>query len=427
MNKNLLITIFYFISVLAFSQKADTLDIISCFNQFKKKYPIVTDKQLYQTVSLLRLKNQNVNWYPSVNFSGQATYQSDVVQLALDPNNPMFKNISMPTAPHDQYKFNIDISQTLYDGGMIKSLKQLERNDLLVSTQQVEVEICRLKNQVSRFYFMVLIFIENEKMINQLLNELGEREKTIKSSLKNGIVLQSDLDIIKAEILKTEQRKQEINLDKISCIRALEVLADTLISDNCVFTLPTSLVNYSDANVRPELTLFDYQLSKMDASIKVSNTIRMPKLYAFGQLGYGKPGLNMLNNKWDSYYLIGANLKWNLWDWQTNSRNKQIITIQKKLIDSRKEEFTKNVSIELDNKLAEIKKYELLLQKDEDLVKIRENISKNALSQYQNGVITATDYLSLLNAENNAKINYAVHTIQFEQSKITYLLTKGIY
>jgi outer membrane protein TolC len=151
----------------------------------------------------------------------------------------------------------------------------------------------------------------------------------------------------------------------------------------------------------------------------------MPKLYAFGQLGYGRPGLNMLNNEFDDFYIVGATLKWNFWDWNKTKREKQVYAIQKSMVTTKRENFTKNLSIDLQNRKAAIQKLEEALKRDADIVTLRSGITQIAQSQLNNGVITTSDYLNELNAETQARINLETHKIQLEQAKVSYLLGMG--
>lgn len=71
-----------------------------------------------------------------------------------------------------------------------------------------------------------------------------------------------------------------------------------------------------------------------------------------------------------------------------------------------------NLQASLDPKKAEISKYENIISKDEQILNNRKEIIRAANSQLENGVITSTDYLTELNAENNAQLNLTLHKVQ---------------
>ena len=79
------------------------------------------------------------------------------------------------------------------------------------------------------------------------------------------------------------------------------------------------------------MQLYDYQINKLDVSKKLSTARIMPRFYAFGQGGYGRPGFNMLSNDFDWFYIFGAKLSWNISGFYQTGREKKIIDLQKKL------------------------------------------------------------------------------------------------
>ena len=169
---------------------------------------------------------------------------------------------------------------------------------------------------------------------------------------------------------------------------------------------------------RPELALFGAQKARLDAAIDLTGKKRMPKVYGFAQLGYGKPGLNMFKTDPADFYIVGAKVSWNIWDWNMNKNEKQILNIQKDVIQNQQETFERNINIAKENELANITKAEMMIKQDEELIKLRERISKYTFSQVENGVKTSTDYINDSNAELNAKINYQLHQLMILQAKV---------
>ena len=152
----------------------------------------------------------------------------------------------------------------------------------------------------------------------------------------------------------------------------------------------------------------------------------IPKLSAFGQAGYGRPGLNILDNTFQPYYMVGLNLTWNPINWNSNNNEIQIYDVNKKIIDKQKETFDKNLHVSLEKYKSDILKFESLLSKDEEIISLREKIVSSTASQLQNGSITSTTYLTELNNKSQALLTQRTHNIQLIQSKINFLTTKGI-
>ena len=133
----------------------------------------------------------------------------------------------------------------------------------------------------------------------------------------------------------------------------------------------------------------------------------------------------MLLNEFDDYYIIGAKLNWNIWNWNKTRNEKTILDLHKQIISSNRETFDQNLATDLEKRMTEIMKYESLLPKDEEIVKIRAGIVETYASQLNNGVITATEYITELHAETEARLNLRIHEIQLVRAKYDYLATAG--
>jgi outer membrane protein TolC len=177
---------------------------------------------------------------------------------------------------------------------------------------------------------------------------------------------------------------------------------------------------------RPELMMYDLQKSVLEHSKELVTGTWRPKLSAFGQAGYGNPGLNVMEDKFTPYYMVGAKLNWNIWNWNQNKKDKQILGLRQDLVDRERETFDKNLKVALEQHLADIRKYEILILRDMEVIDLRKSIAQTAHSQFDNGVITSSDLVSRLNEEAQAKLNMEVHRVRLAKSKVDYLTTLGI-
>ena len=411
---------FGYFQVGAFCQTDSILTLSYCQSEAILNYPSVKDKELLKKASEFRLQGIETNLLPQMSLNGQATYQSDVINL------PAGGPISIHQHK-DQYKASLDINQTIFDGGSTRYQKKLEESGTASDIQQVEVDLFKIRDQVNNVYFLLISLQENEKLLKTVLNEITERKKVVVSSVNNGVLMQSDLDVLEAERLKTEQQLAEIDINRRSSLTILSILVNKPLNETVRFQLPVMEIKDSMQVVRPEYKLFEMQTQRIDDSKLLSKTLLLPKVSAFGQAGYGRPGLNMLNDKFNSYYMVGVTFKWVFFDWNKNSRDRQVLEVQKERIGIQRENFDRNLNIDLQNKLANIQKLEEAIARDSSIVAIRVRITHSSTSRLENGVITSTDYLTDLNAETSARINFETHKIQLEQAKTSYLLAKGIY
>lgn len=392
-----------------------------CYKRALATYPLTRQAELYNRIHELQINTLKAGNLPQVTLNGQASYQSDVTELPIH-----LPNISIPTMDPDMYKATLDFSQVIYSGGSFERQTEVEDINLKLNQQNLETELYKLKERINQYFISILLLEEGNKLNNLLRDDLSAKLSRLESGVRNGTTLQSNADIIRAEIIKTDQRLIESRFNREAAIKMLsELISDTL-SVNSVFELPDPVANTSlFSNNRPEYQIFNMQLSRFDIQKKLVDTRLRPKIAGFATLGYGRPGLNALLNEFDSYYIFGARLTWNIWNWNQTRNDRNVLDLQAGITQTQKETFDKNVSVTVQQYIADINKFEQLIKADLQIISLRESITKSASSQLDNGVITSTDYLQEFNAEMQARLNLATHKVQLKQARINYLAATG--
>jgi len=418
------------------AQVPDTLTLDACHDLAVKNYPLTKQYALLDSRKEIQLRSLNTQYLPQVQMNGQASYQSDVTKvevlipdIVLPP--PIDKTIT-PTQPEtpdlskDQYKISLDVYQMIYDGGITARQKVIESLNMEIDKQKVTVDLYSLKCNVSDVYFNILLLQENEKLLHVMKDKIGEKIKELESAVKFGVVLESEKDVLLAEQLKVEQQITEVRETRRASVEALGELMAVELKDGITLTLPDpGIVTPDFQNLRPEITLFDLQKTHIDASKRVITAKWNPRFSGFGQVGYGRPGLNFLNNDFDDFYIVGARLSWELWNWNKNKKEKQVLDIQTGILDTQKEAFDRNIRVAAKHDLADIRKYETLIGDDQKIIGLREKIVATASVQLDNGVITSTDYITRLSDATQARIAMQTHQIQLIRARVNYLETIG--
>jgi outer membrane protein TolC len=248
----------------------------------------------------------------------------------------------------------------------------------------------------------------------------------MQSAVNNGVIIKSDLDVLSSEKIKIEQQLVENEIRKTSFIKILSDLTGNKIDPLTEFILPSAQGDLSDELVRPELQLFDLRKEQLSTGMKVIESKRMPKAFGFATLGYGNPpGNNFFKDEFAPYYVVGAGIKWNIYDWSKSKNEKQVMVLQQSIIENRKNDLTDNLRRLLELKDSELASLKALIETDSELISLRKRITASAESQYQNGTITITDYLNELNSERQAMVNFEIHKINLSMARIEYLNISG--
>lgn len=419
--KRIIILILFICPTILLSQETFNIKLDECYELAIKNYPLFNQKELIQLATEIKLKSIKSGLSPQASINGQITYQSEVTQIPIN-----LPNVDIEQLNKDWYKLSLDVSQLIYDGGTIKLKQQIEESGAEIELQNIEVELFKLKEIVKSAYFNIIFLKENKQIFNLLKEELNQKLLSVNSAINHGIMLPSYGDNLKAEIIHIDQKLLEIDLGIESSIKILNILTKQNYTRTHSFIVPEiSLPIVEQQNIRPELKLFELQSSNITLMKNIAGVKLKPTIMGFGQAGYGRPGLDMLSNDFKAYYIFGAKLSWRFYDWGKSKNERKILDIQQLKINNQSEAFKTNIDLLLAKKLTEIARMESLINSDQELVYLRKKIAMAASSQFENGIITVSDYITKKNAEAKSLVNLQLHKIQLVNAKIDYLYTLG--
>lgn len=385
-----------------------TLD--ECISLAFGNYPQVQEMSLIEKTKDLDLKNAAFAWIPQLNVSGKATWQSQVVEMPFEMPGMEF-NI-----PHDQYGLTADITQQIWDGGASHSKKELAEAGAEVKKSQLETSLWSLRSRVENVY-LGIILIDKQMALNDLLRESLERSRSeVKSLVEKGVALSTDMDQLSVNILSCLQQRASLEADRNSYVRLLSRMTGKDMH-GVELIAPTEALSYMeegepDFSGRPEMSLYSAQLKQNDLQLRQLNTLISPKLNLTFQAGYGRPGMNMLSGDFSGYCVAGLKLQWNIGALYTRSNDIHKLQADARRIELTRESFLMNSSIEAEQKNNAILKARDVLERDTEIIELRQKTSHSSEKQYHEGTIKMNDYLSMLDEEYKARANESLHEIQ---------------
>ncbi|EIA08476.1 TolC family protein [Flavobacterium frigoris] len=404
-----------------FSVAQQTLTLEECYALANKNYPLAKQNELLQQKSNLDTEVLNKAKLPKIDLNAQATYQSDVTALPIS-----LPNVTVNPPNKDQYRATLDFNQLLYNGGLIDASAKIKEVQTKTQQQQVEVSLYQLKTRINQLYFSTLLLQEHANLLLSKDEQLDSKIKEVKVGVKYGAILPASEKVLEAEKLKIKQQLTEIRFDKKRAVESLSTLTYSTINEKVIFIKPTTATDFNTENNRPELKLFDLQNEQINLSKNILSKNNLPKVNAFGQAGYGNPGLNMLDNSFQPFYVVGVKANWNVFDWNKTKTEQHALSISESIVSTEKETFELNTNLQIQEMANEIKKMEEVITTDAEIIELREYVVKSSDSQLKNGVITASEYLVELTNLFEAKTNEKLHQIQLALAKVNYQVVKGL-
>jgi len=399
-----------------------------CQQAAEKNYPLIQRMDLIRHTTDLTVQNIQKGWLPQVSATAQATYQSDVTAFP-DQIQSMYQQIGirMQGLKKDQYRVGIDVQQTVFDGGAIKSQKEVARWQGNVQEAQNEVNMYPVRKQVNEMYFSLLL-LDSQIQLNRDLQELLDgNEKKLASMLKGGTAAESDYQNVKAERLNVKQNLTSLESQRQTVARMLSVFCGIEVKE---VTKPVPSVAISQqGGQRPELKAIDAQLRLADAQEKTLDAALLPRLGVFAQGFYGYPGYNMfedmIHRQWSLNGMIGARLSWNIGALYTRKNDKAKLQLARQTAENSREVFLFNNNLEQIQQNENIDRFRKLMAEDEEIIKLRSQVRKAAESKLRHGIIDVNDLLREINAENAARVQQSMHEIEMLKEIYNQKYTKG--
>lgn len=407
------ITTFFILMLLPILVQAQTVTLDECQQLAQENYPLIKQYDLIRQTTDYTVNNISKGWLPQISAMAQATYQNDVMTLPA-PLQTMLgqQGFDVKGLRKDQYRIGIDLNQTVYDGGLISGQKNVARLEGEVQTAQTTTDLYIIRQRVNDIYFGILLLDEKIQLNKDLQTLLQSNLDKLNSMLSNGIAMQSDVNVVKAEKLKAEQQETELASSRKSL---MDMLAVFIGKDIAELAMPQDIIVPTQSNNRPELHLFDTQIELANAQESLLNARLLPKLSVFAQGYYGYPRYDqfdaMFNRDWKLNGMIGVRLSWNIGALYTRKNDRSKLNTRRSLVESARETFLFNNHLLEIQQTDGIAKYRQMITDDHEIVALRSDVRQSAESRLEHGIIDTNNLLQEITRENQSRIDLSTHTI----------------
>lgn len=387
-----------------------------CQQAAERNYPLIRQYGLIEKTTAVTVSNIQKGWLPQLSATAQATYQSAVTAFPDDMQSLYQQmGITMEGLRKSQYRIGLDVQQPVYDGGHIRSQKEIARRQGEVQAAQNEVNLYNVRKRVNELFFSLLMVEEQIKLNSDLQALLSGNEKKLASMLKGGTAAESDYQNVKAERLNAVQQMTGLQSQRTSLVRILSLFCGMEIK-----TVVKPAVGYPTPSaqtcLRPELKAIDAQLKLADSQEKALDAALRPRLGVFAQGYYGYPGYNMFEDmmrhrlSWNG--MIGARLTWNIGALYTRKNDKARLQLQRETAAVSRDRFLFDNRLEQIGQQENIERYRKQMAEDDEIIALRSSIRKAAESKLAHGIIDVNDLVKEINSENAARVQQAMHEIE---------------
>ncbi|HBZ26687.1 MAG TPA: transporter [Rikenellaceae bacterium] len=363
-----------------------------CVALATENYPLIKRYNLIEQAKEYTIRNIAKSHLPQVGLSVKGSYQSDVTSIPV-----MIPGAVIDPMSKDQYSALVNVEQTIWDGGLSGAYKKQSEANAVSQRMEIEVELYSLRERVQNIYFGILLA---EGYIQELLiaeRELNRAKERVESYISAGVANRSDLSAIEVEQISLRQRMRELVSDKESFLTMLSQITGVEFNQNSTLVMPpVNFVNNKEV-MRPELNLLVSRKNILETERAVIDSRSQPKLGAYLQAGYGRPGLNMLKDEFAGFYIAGIKLVWNFGSLYTKRDELRLLSVRQSEIDTQREVFLYNIRLKSTGVNSKILKLQELLEDDRKTIELRSSLTDAAEKKLESGTISVSEYLRELN------------------------------
>lgn len=408
-----------------------TLD--SCRIWAQRNYPAIRQYELISKSEKYNVSNAARSWIPQVAFSAQALYYSDQANMSevwealglTDMFKTLGKDIPDLYLRKFQGKVQLDVQQTLWDGGMSVAGKRTAQADARQQKAQADVDFDQLESSVDNIYFGILLLDLQQEQLAQTDSLLQKNMERMRTLYNNDVILQSDLDAMEVEILTLGQKIDAVNYSRDAYRRMLCLITGRNLMEDTL-QVPEEPADYARGEQRAELRLMDAKIDYLMAQEKRIKSYSMPQFYAFAQGWYGYPKLNMFDSmqssEWGLSAVVGVRMQWNIGAYYTQGNRLKTLRVNQEQVRVQKDIFEWNLQMQTAQEDAEITRLRRALEDDNRIVELRRSVRSAAEVKHDNGTITTTELLQKITDESMAVSAQSAHKI--ELLKTQYELNK---
>jgi len=375
-----------------------------------------------------KLTEVSSNLYPQLSVGFNYNHLSDV---PVEFSSPM---LAPSGDPIDALYANATLEQPLFTGLKLLSLRKAaeygKEAAVVQNSQTMNQKALAIHSSFWNLY-------KSERLVEMLRENIKGLEKHLKDTeefMKNGLATRNDY-------LKLKVKVSETRTKLIEAENGLEV-ARAVYNKNLGFSLdqPTEIkvdgleevsVSYDYSAIleealtkRNELVSSKYQSMAAEEKITAAKSTWFPQIAAFGSFNYLKiDGTNLMSNNWNNYWMVGLNVKWNIWDWWKTSSMAQQAKQQYNQIELSTQLLKENIEVEVYKNYLRMQSEASKVEVSKLRVESAEENYRIINDKYETQMATSTELIDadseLLDAKTKlitSYINYKIAKVYLEQS-----------
>jgi len=376
----------------------------------------------------LRLDDIAAERLPALGATALGQYQSQITTIDI----ALPGGIRVPRPSKDTYDAYVTAEEPLFDPSR-GPRRAVAAAQLSADESAVHTSLFPLRRDVNDAFFDAALLQAQEAEIDAVITDLQAQLTVASSRVREGAALPGDSAGIMAELLRRRQDRSSLEHDRRAWLAVLADLTGTTLAPGARLALPAlgsavarARSDLDSLHARPEYAQFDASRALLDAQRTATAAAAKPRVSAFARGGYARPGLDVLSDRFQWYWLAGVQIGWAPFTWGSNERDQRALELARRTVDRDESAFQASIRRAATRATAQIDFLDQAVAGDDGIVSLREEAAREARVRYDEGVITAAEYIDRETDLLNARLARATHRVQVAQARADYLTTLGL-
>jgi outer membrane protein TolC len=406
----------------ASSLSSQTLSLNDAHQMLEANYPNLRNTGLNDQILQVELDILSLERKPTLNLVGSATLQSETIGFDGGENSPI--NVDIPLYNARAYG---EVNYMISDGGRLDARKTIKAAEGKLSNQQLEVEKFSLRRRVNQLFLGILLNRERINLFETTLADITARKSTVAAAVELGAALETQILQLSVREVEIEAQRDDVEGVIARLVANLATLTGQKLSVDVDLNLPNlPALQTITAIDRPELELFQLQRASIMANETMIEANTKPVISAFGQVGVGVPNpLNVFDRGVSPYAYGGVNFRWKFKNWGKSEKQQELLQLRTAQLDNQRETFLFNLNAGNEAYLADTERLNRQIEQGRKIAGLQAEILTQLAAQLDNGVITATEYLTQANAELRARQALQIDETRLIELQLNFLNERG--
>jgi outer membrane protein len=326
------------------------------------------------------LNIKKAGYFPTLTAGGLFNYLSDIPELNL----PLGLGAGGPSEVKI-YDLSMQIQQPLFTGFRVRNQVNAADQDFKYSESQLQEVQNQIIFQITQIYYAAQLNLLQQKVYNTSLQRSQNNLYLAKNLFNAGQLRAIDTLTVSNQLFHLETSLNKLRHDYAVFLTQLELILNTArVAGVQTFSTTDLLVNLEALSVyeeqalqnRPELQQVHYQIQSQNFLKKGIQSAYYPQLYASATFHYFYPDVEILKKQWTDLYLIGLNLKWELWNRGRVKNQSRQISYAINILTTEQEKQIKTIK-------KEVKQGYQILLSDRDQIQFAQKVLQQEKQRYQ--------------------------------------------